>query len=260
MLYQWTVLVFTSWEDAPDKPETKYLPLPYMELRYARLARNSLENRPEDGKPLHSHASWNRETALSQYRTFRPRFLNYLVARVGDDGQKSVWFERRPVGRDDMTPYVAVVYCSEHYVSDKDRGQSGSESKSSDHEALLMTAFQAAEKHFKGRLSDDLERHPRAFWTAANCVPASLDVDEQGTVVDVVEGPERVLLESKDVSLSSNPIWLGRLCLTPNSLLDVQHKRHHPSGGACHCPGGKYHPAMGRQRTPCLGSAHLDAS
>lgn len=198
------VVVF-FWDDvAPGKSETKYLPVPCMPLRYPRLARNSLENRSDVNQRLQLHESWNARAGVAQYRAFRPRFLNYLVSEVDENGEEDVYFERRPVGRDDMTPFVVIAYCSEHFSAPE--GQNDT-----DGDALLATAVLATTRYyFQNGRPNDLQEHPRAFWTAENCIPSETDVDEHGNIVDVPDGPEREALANRDVSRSSSQ--------TPNPL------------------------------------------
>ncbi len=184
---------------AAHKSESRYLSVPYMQLRYPRLARNMLENRAEVAERLQRHASCNTRAALSEYRTFRPRFLNYLV-EVERDGRKRVESERRPVGPDDLTPFVLVAYCSEHYKI-SDNKESEPEGGNCDLDALLAVATQAAIRHFSP-LPADLQSSPRAFWVSANCIPPSKLVDEHGNIQSV-EGEEKEALANQDVSSSS---------------------------------------------------------
>ena len=184
------------------KSETMYLPMPYMRLKYPRLARSVLENRAPVAQRLHHHASWNTKAALSEDRTFRPQFLNYLVAVEGDDGRPQVGFERRPVGPDDLTPFVVVAYCSEHYdISDKDEPEGDGDN--GDLEALLAAATKAAVEYF-GPLPADLHSSPRAFRVSANCMPSSMTVDDQGNV-RTVEGPESDVVATQNVSRCCSP-------------------------------------------------------
>jgi hypothetical protein len=171
------------------KNQNKYLPLLYRGLRYPRLARNTLENREQVARQLHSHSSWNTRAALSTYRTFRPRFLNYLV-EVVRDGRKIYKSERRPVGPDDLTPFVLVAWSSEHYHIDGD--------DEGDLEALFAVAANAAVQYFDP-LPDDLQQNPRAFWVSANCLPPGEIADEDGNI-RIVEGLEKEVLANQDVS------------------------------------------------------------
>lgn len=197
-----------------------YLPLPYMGLRYPRLARSRLENRSEILQQLPSSA------ATSEYRTFRPRFLNYFVAHTGPDGEQMLYFERRPVGPGAMPPFVVVAYCSRHYarqVATANGGPPQPEGENLDTEALLATAFSATQEYFQTHLPqaawNDLENHPRAFWSAVNCIPPHEAVDQHGNIVHVPDGPDKEALKNRDVSDISKKSSHGHLCLTPLTSL-----------------------------------------
>ena len=178
------------------KDQTKYLPVMYRGLRYPRLARNALENREQVARRLNGYASWNTGAALSLYRTFRPRFLNYLV-KVERDGRTSYECERRPVGPNDLTPFVMVCYSSAHYrIPDKDES-GGPGGGQDDLETLLSVAIKATFQHFSP-LPSDLQQNPRAFWTAANCMPANEVADENGEIRSV-EGFDVETLVNQDV-------------------------------------------------------------
>lgn len=188
------------------KDPTRYLPLLYSGLRYPRLARNILENREQVAQRLNGYATWNTETALSTYRTFRPRFLNYLV-EVEGNGQPTYHYERRPVGPNDLTPpFVMICYSSKHYtISDQDHADGDND----DLEALLAVGTKAAAEHFgllprdpeQKALPLDLEKEPRAFWVAANCMPYNEVTDEDGRSRKV-EGLEQERLGNQDVSFA----------------------------------------------------------
>ena len=83
----------------------------YRGLRYPRLARNVLENREQVAQRLRGQSN---KTVLSTYRTFRPRFLNYLI-EINRDGRTTFESERLPVEENDFTPFIMVCYSSEHY-------------------------------------------------------------------------------------------------------------------------------------------------
>jgi len=89
---------FVPGTDASVKDSNWYLPLLYRGIRYPRLARNLLENRNEIAVRLASSPSWS-PAALGTYRTFKPRYLNYLVERGESDANGNKWYgcERRPV-------------------------------------------------------------------------------------------------------------------------------------------------------------------
>jgi len=159
----------------PGKAPDKYLPTMYEGLRYPRLARNLLENRQPVALQLQSSPAWNSE-GLGNYRTFRPRFLNYLVRRERN-GAPSFAYERRPVPADDVTPYIVVAWASSHFAI-SDGGTDGG----GDLEVLLGVATKAAAHYFGLTPSDNhsLEAAPRAFWVSANCIPPNLWVDEAG--------------------------------------------------------------------------------
>lgn len=185
------------------KDQNKYLPLMYRGLRYPRMARNMLENREQVAQRLRSHAGWNTEAALSSYRTFRPRFLNYLIETRGKDGKKRYTSERRPVGLDDLTPFVMVAYSSAHYDIPQDDSEpsnppnDGSDSRY-DLEALLAVATKAAAQYFSP-LPANLEQNQRAFWVSANCMPPGEVADEHGNV-RTVDAQEKESLANQDVS------------------------------------------------------------
>ncbi|KAK4223943.1 hypothetical protein QBC38DRAFT_36148 [Podospora fimiseda] len=180
-------------DEASDKDASKYLPMMYRGLRYPRLARNVLENREHVARQL-----WNQsnKTVTSTYRTFRPRFLNYLV-EVEIDGRKTIEAECRPVPNDDLTPFVMVCYSSAHYnLSDSDNRVEVEENE--DLESLIAVSTKAAIDYFKLKPgSGALEKKQYAFWTSANCIPPSRVVDQNGNV-RYVDGLERELLENQD--------------------------------------------------------------
>ncbi|SPQ25612.1 d9231210-e810-41bf-9b25-17d28832bb11 [Thermothielavioides terrestris] len=183
---------------SPDerKDKTKYLPLLYSGLRYPRLARNMLENREEVLRRLKAQEADNKKAAISNYRTFRPRFLNYLV-EVEIEGQKSVGFERLPVRPDDFTPYVLVAFSSDHYhIPAKD----GTD-RESDLEALLAIATKAAELYFRPT-PEDLKQKSKAFWLSANCMPYNARADEYGLVHEVDERDSERLQNQDTYSIS----------------------------------------------------------
>ncbi|KAK4118234.1 hypothetical protein N657DRAFT_583995 [Parathielavia appendiculata] len=193
------VIFFMSWmirDHSPptEKDQTKYLPVMYRGLRYPRLARNILENREVVARSLYITGSGNISAARSSYRTFRPRFLNYLVETVRD-GRRVYEFERHPVRADDLTPFVMVCYSSAHYhIPDETEDEQGGDS--GDLEALLAVATAAAVRHFSP-MPSDLRKTPRAFWIAANCMPPDVAVDKTGNLRRV-EGFEREMLANED--------------------------------------------------------------
>jgi hypothetical protein len=209
-LFYWMGMWFVSPDQQPEgKSQNKYLPMLYRGLRYPRLARNMLENRKGVARQLQGHATWNTRTALSTYRTFRPRFLNYLV-EFERNGQKAYRSERRPVGPNDLTPFVLVAYSSEHYhIPDENDDltatrDGGDVNKEKDLELLLAVATKACESYFHP-LPADLQKSPRAFWLAANCMPAGEVADEYGRI-HRVDGVEKEVLANQDVGfLSSLP-------------------------------------------------------
>ena len=89
------LLSYENIDPPVAKDETKYLPMMYGNLRYSRLARNLMENRSEVAMQLRHHPAWD-TSGLGTYRTFRPRFLNYLV-RTQQNGATIYKSERRPV-------------------------------------------------------------------------------------------------------------------------------------------------------------------
>ncbi|GAB1315519.1 Heterokaryon incompatibility domain-containing protein (Fragment) [Madurella fahalii] len=187
--------VMTIDDSAPvEKDQTKYLPLMYRGLRYPRMARNILENREQVARLLYNYAPGNTTTALSLYRKFRPRFLNYLV-ETERNGRKTYECERHPVGVKDLTPFVMVCYSSAHYHI-PDESQAGPGIDNDDLNALLALATKAAVEHFKP-LPSDLRRDRRAFWIAANCIPPDIDVDDNGNTRHV-EGPDKEDLANRD--------------------------------------------------------------
>jgi hypothetical protein len=202
------VLITIGYGSGPPegKDATRYLPLLYSGLRYPRLARNILENREQVAQRLNGYATGNTDTALSTYRTFRPRFLNYLI-KVERNGQTTYHYERRPVGPNDLTPpFVMVCYSSKHYaISD----QHQADGNNGDLEALLAVATKAAAQYFGLLPTDpentvsphDLEKKPRAFWIAANCMPCNEFTDENG-ISRRVEGLEQERLGNQDVGLA----------------------------------------------------------
>jgi hypothetical protein len=214
-------LPFSEDSGTPAKYEAKYLPLPYMELRYPRLARNTLENRNghEVTERLHSRASPNTNTVLAQYRTLRPRFLNYLVEgeEVDQNGQKCVGWKRRAVWATDSTPFVVVAYCSKHFPIDE-AGDPEPGAHDSNLENLLAASAKAASRYFRTsprfrNLPQDLKTYPRAFWTAANCMPPSKVGDELGVEHDVPDESAREALANQDVSDSpARSIILSLAC------------------------------------------------
>ncbi len=82
--------------------------------------------------------------------------------------------------QDSMDPYVFIAYSSAHFdlsQTTQGRGDTG------DLEQLLAIATKAAAL-FRP-MPDDLRKHPRAFWIAANCMPPGQIVDENGRVRDI---------------------------------------------------------------------------
>ncbi|KAK4234185.1 hypothetical protein C8A03DRAFT_47424 [Achaetomium macrosporum] len=211
-LFYWVGMWMVGPDQQPEgKDPTKYLPMLYRGLRYPRLARNMLENREQVVQQLQNHATWNTKAALSTYRTFRPRFLNYLV-EVERDGRKRYQYERRPVGPNDLTPFVLVAFSSEHYhIPDEDdprSGGGGNVNRREDLEALLAVGTKAAETYFSP-LPADLQKTPRAFWLSANCMPAGEVADEYGNVRRV-DGPEKEALANQDTYSISDIIRAAR--------------------------------------------------
>ncbi|AEO67483.1 uncharacterized protein THITE_118127 [Thermothielavioides terrestris NRRL 8126] len=199
-LFGW-VLSLISGAVSPNerKDKTKYLPLLYSGLRYPRLARNMLENREAVLRRLKAQEADNRTAAISNYRTFRPRFLNYLV-EVENNGQKMVGYERLPVRPDDLTPYVLVAFSSEHYHI-PDENEALNDDRKSDLEALLAMATKAAETYFSPS-SEDLEKKTKAFWLSANCMPFNELADEHGVVHEVDECDRERLMNQDTYSIS----------------------------------------------------------
>jgi len=139
------------------------------------MTRNMLENREAVAQKLRLEGleSWDTKTALSSYRTFRPRFLNYIVPTERPDGRRTYESVLREVGPDDwVPPFVVVAYSSAHYYIPQD-GKTRPGRNDDDLESLLAIATKAAVKHFSplpaGLGSDD--NSERAFWIAANCLP-----------------------------------------------------------------------------------------
>lgn len=191
--------MFGMTSSPEGKDRTKYLPLLYGGVRYPRLARNLLENRREVIQRLYDPEELHKQAGTSTYRTFRPRFLNFLVEVETNNGQTKYICELRAVRDDDLTPYVLVAWCSEHYdLSTEDTPQSGDSNVKSDLEPLLAVATKAAVQHFRLQ-PGDLMKRARAFWCSANCMPYDRKVDEQGNKHRVEEGPERDALENQDV-------------------------------------------------------------
>ncbi|KAH8881789.1 hypothetical protein GQ53DRAFT_886717 [Thozetella sp. PMI_491] len=191
------LLAFFTWESGPPegKPQDKYWPLLYSGLRYPRLARNLLENRQEVVEKVAYHPAWNPK-AMGSYRTFRPRFLNYLVPTV-IDGKRTYKAERGPVTQDSIVPYVVVAYSSAHFNLQRSPEATG---ENQDLVELLGIATQAATHYFKST-STNLETERRAFWIAANCLPPDQIVDDSGEVKRISIGtPEAVDLANQDVS------------------------------------------------------------
>ncbi|KAK3381194.1 hypothetical protein B0H63DRAFT_545665 [Podospora didyma] len=166
-----------------SKDPNRYLPIMYRGLRYPRLARNVLENREQ-----HDQSS---RTVISTYRTFRPRFLNYL-SEVDMDGHKTFDWDCRPVPQNDLTPFVMVCYSSAHYDLSGGDGD--------DLERLISVSAQAAIDYFQLKPgSANLKKTPRAFWTSANCIPPNQVAAEDGTLRRV-DGLEAEILANQDAS------------------------------------------------------------
>lgn len=157
----------------PDEPTgkdvSKYLPMMYRGLRYPRLARNVLENREQVARRLHDQST---TTVMSTYRTFRPRFLNYIV-EVEVGGRKTFDSECRPVADNDLTPFAMVCYSSAHYHLPENDHDGGLD----DLESLIAVSTKAAVEYFQLKPGVDLNKTPRAFWTSANCMPPNKVVD-----------------------------------------------------------------------------------
>lgn len=210
------------------KDKTRYLPLLYRGLRYPRLARNILENREQVVQQLNGYATGNTKQALSTYRTFHPRFLNYLV-KVERNGQPTYMYERRPVYLNDLTPpFVMVCYSSQHYAISDQHQPDGA---SGDLEALLAVATKATANYFGLLPSHDLEKEPRAFWVAANCMPCNEVTDEDGNSLEV-EGLEQEKLANQDVSCAKPQLlFLSQRCevviANHRAETDLLHQRHY---------------------------------
>jgi len=166
----------------------------YRGLRYPRLARNVLENREQVAQRLRGQSN---KTVLSTYRTFRPRFLNYLI-EINRDGRTTFESERLPVEENDFTPFIMVCYSSEHYRLRGDELGNG-DVDSDDLELLLAVSTKAAVAHFQLK-PGDLDKGPRAFWTSANCMPPDEIYDKEGPGICKVDGLEREVLANQDVS------------------------------------------------------------
>ncbi|CAP71654.1 uncharacterized protein PODANS_6_50 [Podospora anserina S mat+] len=198
-LMSWTV--YDPSGPVEGKDPTKYLPLMYRGLKYPRLARNMLENRHQVAQLLYRYTSWNTTAALSSYRTFRPRFLNYLVQTELPDGRKLFSFETRPVPDNDITPFIMIAWSSAHYELKSRDNESGlPRNNEGDLDALLSVGVKASVKYFGLEPEkQDLRQHPKAFWCSANCMPPTKMVDHLGRVVNV-DGEEKELLANQDVS------------------------------------------------------------
>ncbi|KAK4193995.1 hypothetical protein QBC40DRAFT_48483 [Triangularia verruculosa] len=196
-LVSWTV--YDSSGPVEGKDPTKYLPLMYGGLKYPRMARNMLENREQVAQLLHKYASWNTTAALSSYRTFRPRFLNYLV-KTKQDGREFFSFETRPVPLDDITPFIMIAWSSAHYeLRSRENESAISQNNEGDLDALLSVGVKAAVQYFGLEPEKhDLQQHPKAFWCSANCMPPTKKVDGLGNVVDVRAEEEKQLLANQD--------------------------------------------------------------
>ncbi|KAK4173351.1 hypothetical protein QBC36DRAFT_58534 [Triangularia setosa] len=203
-------MVYDSSGPVEGKDPAKYLPLMYRGLKYPRMARNMLENREQVAQLLHKYASWNTTAALSSYRTFRPRFLNYLV-ETEQDGQKSFYFETRPVPLNDITPFIMIAWSSAHYeLKSRENESRLSHNNEGDLDALLSIGVKAAVQYFDLEPGKhDLQQQPKAFWCSANCMPPSKKVDNHGNVISV-EGEEKQLLANQDTYSISDIIRTAR--------------------------------------------------
>ncbi|KAK1757075.1 hypothetical protein QBC47DRAFT_412412 [Echria macrotheca] len=225
-------------EEAAEKDQTRYLPMMYKGLRYPRLARNLLENRLQVAQRLHDQGG---KTVLSSYRTFRPRFLNYIV-EVEVNGRKKFDSVRRAVPENDLTPFVMVCYASAHYNLPDADGNVHAQDQD-DLERLISVSTKAATQYFQLKPGEvDLFKTPYAFWSSANCMPPGEVADENGrptpvhglererlanqdtySISDIIRAAKHVIIVAGNISREWDPdalrVWGQRIWTLPEVVL-----------------------------------------
>lgn len=172
-------LMPTSRGRPAGKSADNYLPLPYGDLRFPRLARNYRENREGVIRQGHATPAWSL-AAKGSYRTYRPKFLYFIRETLDKHGNLSIRHERCTISQRDNIPYLFLSWSWAHYPVRP--GHPGEEIDPDVHEQLLASALQAAMEYYI-RKNGEESLDGKAFWISAGCLSAEHEIDLNGKVV-----------------------------------------------------------------------------
>jgi hypothetical protein len=156
-----------------------YIPLPYGNLRFPRLARNYMENRSGVIQQGHATPAWSL-AAGGNYRTYRPKYLFFIRETRNEDGSTAVAFQKRPVSQTDGTPYVFISWSWVHYRIRRPRLLEEDVDPTA-RQQLYVSALKSAIEYYT-RMAPGESLDGKAYWLSAGCLSSTDTIDAEGNL------------------------------------------------------------------------------